>query len=113
MDEVLAAGCVLELDDTREIDRGTLEAECKYRGYLARHAQQRERVEAQSDREIPAEFEYDGIPGLSREVVERLSAVRPVTLGQAGRVPGVTPAAVAVVASRVARWRRPANRPTM
>lgn len=113
VNDILAAGCPLNLDDTREIDRGTLEAECKYRGYLVRHAQQRARVEAQSDREIPSDFEYEGIPGLSREVVERLTAVRPVTLGQAGRVPGVTPAAVAVVASRVARWRRPANRPTM
>jgi tRNA uridine 5-carboxymethylaminomethyl modification enzyme len=103
VDDVLAAGCALDLDDTREIDRGTLEAECKYRGYLVRHAQQRARVESQSERVIPADFQYLGIPGLSREVVERLSSVRPATLGQAGRVPGVTPAAVAIVASRLAR----------
>lgn len=101
--DVVAAGCALDLDDTREIDRGTLEAECKYRGYLVRHAQQRARVESQSARVIPSDFEYLGIPGLSREVVERLSSVRPATLGQAGRVPGVTPAAVAIVASRIAR----------
>ncbi len=101
--DVIAAGCSLDLDDTREVDRGTLEAECKYRGYLIRHAQQRARVESQSERVIPTEFQYLGIPGLSREVVERLSSVRPTTLGQAGRVPGVTPAAVAVVASRLAR----------
>lgn len=103
VDDVVTAGCALDLDDTREIDRGTIEAECKYRGYLVRHAQQRARVEAQSERVIPAGFEYAGIPGLSREVVERLSSVRPATLGQAGRVPGVTPAAVAIVASRLAR----------
>jgi len=103
VDEVLDAGCRLVLDDSREIDRATLEAECKYRGYLVRHAQQRARVESQREREIPAAFEYAGIPGLSREVVERLASVRPTTLGQAGRVPGVTPAAVAIVASRLAR----------
>jgi tRNA uridine 5-carboxymethylaminomethyl modification enzyme len=103
VDAVIAAGCALELDDTREVDRATLEAECKYRGYLIRHAQQRARVESQSERAIPADFQYVGIPGLSREVVERLSSVRPATLGQAGRVPGVTPAAVAIVASRIAR----------
>jgi len=103
VDEVLDAGCRLVLDDSREIDRATLEAECKYRGYLVRHAQQRARVESQREREIPAAFEYEGIPGLSREVVERLASVRPTTLGQAGRVPGVTPAAVAIVASRLAR----------
>ncbi len=103
VDQVMAAGCALDLDDSREIDRGTLEAECKYRGYLVRHAQQRARVESQSERGIPSDFEYAGVPGLSREVVERLSSVRPATLGQAGRVPGVTPAAVAIVASRLAR----------
>lgn len=103
VDQVVAAGCALNIDDSREIDRGTLEAECKYRGYLVRHAQQRARVESQSERIIPADFEYAGVPGLSREVVERLSSVRPATLGQAGRVPGVTPAAVAIVASRLAR----------
>jgi len=103
VDDVVAAGCALALDDTREVDRGTLEAECKYRGYLVRDAHQRARVESQSERVIPLDFEYLGIPGLSREVVERLSSVRPATLGQAGRVPGVTPAAVAIVASRLAR----------
>jgi tRNA uridine 5-carboxymethylaminomethyl modification enzyme len=103
VDQIVEAGCALNLDESREIDRGTLEAECKYRGYLVRNAQQRARVESQSERVIPADFEYAGVPGLSREVVERLSSVRPATLGQAGRVPGVTPAAVAIVASRLAR----------
>ncbi len=103
IDDLARAGCVFEQDDTREIDRATLEAECKYRGYLQRHALQRARVEAQSEKAIPPAFEYEGIPGLSREVVERLSSVRPATLGQAGRVPGVTPAAVAIVASRISR----------
>jgi tRNA uridine 5-carboxymethylaminomethyl modification enzyme len=46
------------------------------------------------------------VPGLSNEVVQRLSHVRPLTLGQALRVPGVTPAAVAVIALRVARYRQ-------
>lgn len=103
VDEIIGAGCPLDLDNVREIDRATLEAECKYRGYLLKHAQQRERVEAQRERSIPRDFEYAGIPGLSREVVDRLTAVRPTTLGQAGRVPGVTPAAVAIVAARLAR----------
>lgn len=103
IDEVARAGCAFVFDDQREIDRATIEAECKYRGYLTRQAQQQSRVEAQAERLIPESFMYTGIPGLSREVVERLSAVRPRTIGQAGRVPGVTPAAVAIVAARVAR----------
>ena len=46
-------------------------------------------------------FAYEGIPGLSREMVERLTSVRPETLAQAQRVPGVTPAAVALIASHL------------
>jgi tRNA uridine 5-carboxymethylaminomethyl modification enzyme len=83
----------------------TIEAEFRYAGYLKRHDAELARVRAQTDREIPAAFSYDAIPGLSREVVERLSQVRPATIGQAGRVPGVTPAALAIVASRVSRFR--------
>jgi tRNA uridine 5-carboxymethylaminomethyl modification enzyme len=50
---------------------------------------------------IPEHFRFDGIPGLSRESVERLTAVRPETLGQAARIPGLTPAAVAVIAAHL------------
>ncbi|GMV21028.1 MAG: tRNA uridine 5-carboxymethylaminomethyl modification enzyme MnmG [Acidimicrobiia bacterium] len=103
VDDVVSAGCALQLDDMREVDRATLEAECKYRGYLMRSAQQRERLARQQDTPIPVSFSYLGVPGLSREVVERLTQVRPETLGQAGRVPGVTPAAVAIIASRLRR----------
>jgi tRNA uridine 5-carboxymethylaminomethyl modification enzyme len=101
--EVVAAGYAFESDGVREVDAATLEAECKYRGYLKRHDAQHARVKAQQSRRIPEAFDYRAIPGLSREVVERLSAIRPETLGQAGRIPGMTPAAVAIVASRVAR----------
>jgi tRNA uridine 5-carboxymethylaminomethyl modification enzyme len=111
LESVVAAGYAFESDGVREIDAATLEAECKYRGYLKRHDAMQARVASQQERLIPADFDYGLVPGLSREVVERLSAIRPATLGQAGRVPGVTPAAVAIVASRVARW-RPVSVPT-
>jgi len=98
------AGFTLDTDAARaDLDTATIEAECKYRGYLKRHDAQLARTRAQETRAIPATFEYRGIPGLSREVVERLSHVRPASLGQASRVPGVTPAAVAIVAARLAR----------
>jgi tRNA uridine 5-carboxymethylaminomethyl modification enzyme len=48
-------------------------------------------------RRIPGDFDYRVVPGLSREILEKLERVRPETLGQAGRIPGVTPAAVAVL----------------
>jgi tRNA uridine 5-carboxymethylaminomethyl modification enzyme len=84
-------------------------AEFKYAGYLKRHDAQVARTRADEARPIPQDFVYAGVPGLSREVVERLSSVRPGTIGQASRVPGVTPAAVAIVAARIARDQRVAG----
>jgi tRNA uridine 5-carboxymethylaminomethyl modification enzyme len=83
------------------IDLVSLETEFRYEGYLRRQADAVERLRRQEERLIPATFEFEGIAGLSREMVERLSAVRPATLGQASRIPGVTPAAVALVAAHV------------
>jgi tRNA uridine 5-carboxymethylaminomethyl modification enzyme len=75
----------------------TIETEIKYEGYMKQQeAQIRRLVEAES-RRIPETFEYLGLPGLSREIIEKLQRVRPETLGQASRIPGVTPAAVAVL----------------
>jgi tRNA uridine 5-carboxymethylaminomethyl modification enzyme len=96
---VLAASAVRDA----QLDEATLLAEFKYSGYLKRHDAAWRRAVSQDSRAIPHAFTYTGIPGLSREVIERLSAVRPATLGQAGRVPGVTPAAVAILAARLAR----------
>jgi tRNA uridine 5-carboxymethylaminomethyl modification enzyme len=105
--DLAAQGFALERHaEELSLDAATLEAELKYRGYLKREDAQRARTESQEHRGIPPQFEYRGIPGLSREMVERLSAVRPATIGQAGRIPGVTPAAVAILAARVARSRR-------
>jgi tRNA uridine 5-carboxymethylaminomethyl modification enzyme len=104
VDAVRKAGEGFDVDaDHAVTDLATLEAEFRYAGYLKRDEAQLARVRAQSSRQIPAAFDYAGIPGLSREVIERLTAVRPTTIGQAGRVPGVTPAALAIVASRVDR----------
>ena len=84
-------------------DDATLSADLKYAGYLQRHDRLWQRALSQEQRPIPLRFQYAGIAGLSREIVERLTATRPGTLGQAARVPGVTPAAVAILASRLAR----------
>jgi tRNA uridine 5-carboxymethylaminomethyl modification enzyme len=84
-------------------DLATLETTIKYEGYLKRQQSDVERSKTEEQRSISAGFPYDKVPGLSREVVQRLKEVRPRTLGQAGRVPGVTPAAVAVVAAYLER----------
>ena len=83
------------------IDRASVETEFKYEGYLKREYQAVDRQHRQETRAIPDGFAYEGIPGLSREMIERLTQVRPGTLGQAGRIPGVTPAAVSVIAHQL------------
>lgn len=75
----------------------TVETESKYAGYLAQQERQIRRLKNAEDREIPGGFSYGDIPGLSKEVRQKLSRVRPESLGQAGRIPGVTPAAIAVL----------------
>jgi tRNA uridine 5-carboxymethylaminomethyl modification enzyme len=75
----------------------TVETELKYEGYISQQERQIQRLEDAEGRMIPAEFSFEGIPGLSTEVRQKLRRVRPTTLGQARRIPGVTPAAVAVL----------------
>jgi tRNA uridine 5-carboxymethylaminomethyl modification enzyme len=89
----------------RDIDVASVETEFKYEGYVRRQEAAVERQRRQEDRMIPRDFAFAGIPGLSRESVERLSSVRPGTLGQALRIPGITPAAVAVIAAYLDRPR--------
>ena len=96
----------LEVDDRdRELDLASAETAVKYVGYLERQAQAVERTRRQEYTRIPADFAFDQVPGLSRELVQRFTQVRPETLGQALRIPGSTPAAVAVVSAFI-RQRR-------
>jgi len=74
----------------------TVETETKYGGYIAQQERQMERLKDSERRPIPSEFAYS-IPGLSREIQDKLQRVRPETLGQAARIPGVTPAAIAIL----------------
>jgi tRNA uridine 5-carboxymethylaminomethyl modification enzyme len=75
----------------------TVETEMKYEGYIQQQERQIVRLRDSERRRIPSEFSFSGIPGLSREIQEKLERVRPETLGQAGRIPGITPAAIAVL----------------
>ena len=83
------------------VDFTSLETFYRYEGYLRRQGESVERLKRQESRLIPADFRFEGIPGLSRESVERLTSVRPETVGQALRIPGLTAAAVALVAAHV------------
>lgn len=75
----------------------TVETGIKYKGYLDQQERQISRLKESERRPLPEGMNYSGIPGLSREVSERLQRVRPATIGQAARIPGVTPAAVAIL----------------
>lgn len=74
-----------------------VEIACKYQGYITRQQDEIDRVRAQQDFPLPVDLDYAGIHGLSNEVVQKLNQVKPATLGQAGRISGVTPAAVSLL----------------
>jgi tRNA uridine 5-carboxymethylaminomethyl modification enzyme len=90
-------------DGTTALDLLSLETAVKYSGYLKQEAARAERARREEHRRIPADFTFDTGPGLSREARERLAQVRPETLGQASRIPGLTPAAVMVLGAYVSR----------
>ena len=105
LSDLISSGRIaLEVDPSgATIDVASVETEFKYEGYLKRQHASVLRQQKSGERVIPASFRFEGIPGLSREMVERLTHTRPGTLGQAGRIPGVTPAAVAVIAACLSR----------
>ena len=74
-----------------------LETEARYTGYLRRQDAEIARLRRQETQAIPEDFDYSKVRGLSTEVREKLESARPGTLGQAGRIPGVTPAAVSLL----------------
>ena len=88
----------------RLLDLASVETAVKYEGYLVRQQQAVSRARHAERRRIPDEFPFERVPGLSREMVQRFSEARPETLGQAQRIPGVTPAAVAVVGAYLDRF---------
>jgi tRNA uridine 5-carboxymethylaminomethyl modification enzyme len=77
----------------------------KFEGYVERERQRASKIAGMDGVAIPDSLDYRAIPGLSHEAVEKLSSVRPATLGQAARIPGLTPAAVSIIAIFMARAR--------
>jgi tRNA uridine 5-carboxymethylaminomethyl modification enzyme len=75
----------------------SVETEIKYEGYLRQQDKAIERLKKSEQRNIPDWFDYRAVSGLSREMQEKLSKIKPRTIGQASRIPGVTPAAVSLV----------------
>ena len=86
------------------LERGSLETTARFEGYLRQQESELHRARRAERRHIPPAFPYSEVPGLSREVVERLSNTRPETIGQAQRIPGITPAAIAVISVALERY---------
>lgn len=80
-------------EDVRE----QVEIQIKYQGYIDRQLEQVERAKKLEHTRIPGDLEYCGLSGLSAEVREKLQKYQPDTLGQASRIPGVTPAAITIL----------------
>ena len=94
------ADVVQLLGETPELPADVIEQveiHLKYEGYIRRQLEQVARVEQYDHMPLPTAFDYGQIPGLSHEIREKLTHIRPATLGQAGRIAGVTPAAVAIL----------------
>jgi len=99
--ELLPEGSSLDPLVARQV-----EVSAKYEGYVGRMLQDVARFRETEEWTIPSDLDYFAIPGLSTEVRERLSAVRPCSLGQASRIPGVTPAAISILSVWSRRPRR-------
>ncbi|HSR69084.1 MAG TPA: tRNA uridine-5-carboxymethylaminomethyl(34) synthesis enzyme MnmG [Acidobacteriota bacterium] len=83
--------------ELRGDEANVVETEVKYEGYIRRQERDVQRVRKMETRRIPGDFDYGGVEGLSSEMKERFGRVRPESLGQAARIPGVTPAAVSIL----------------
>jgi tRNA uridine 5-carboxymethylaminomethyl modification enzyme len=83
-----------------------VEIQTKYEGYIAQQRETAHKLSRLEDRKIPPDFDYRRLPGISREILAKLEEVRPVSLGQAGRIQGMTPAALSIIMVAVEKIRR-------
>lgn len=96
MDELIAEG-VLKTEALCREDVVSLETSIKYEGYLKQQEREVEKLRKAESRRIPPDLDYANMPGLSREIVEKLTRVRPQSIAQASRIPGITPAAISIL----------------
>ncbi|MFJ1338310.1 tRNA uridine-5-carboxymethylaminomethyl(34) synthesis enzyme MnmG [Pseudomonas caricapapayae] len=91
---------LMEVTGGSEIDPQVaeqVEIKTKYAGYIDRQQEEIARLRASEDTRLPDDIDYSGISGLSKEIQSKLGQIRPETLGQASRIPGVTPAAISLL----------------
>ena len=96
INELIAEG-VLKTEVLRREDIVSLETSIKYEGYLKQQEREVEKLRKAEAKRIPAELDYGNMPGLSREIVEKLTRIRPQSIAQASRIPGITPASISIL----------------
>ena len=106
--EALGINSVQDIETYEEI-----ELQIKYSGYIKRQLQQIGRFKKLESKPIPMAFDYDGTPGFSREVREKLKKVRPASIGQASRISGVTPAAISLLLVALEKYRGESSRDSL
>jgi tRNA uridine 5-carboxymethylaminomethyl modification enzyme len=88
---------VIDAENLRREDLISIETSIKYQGYLRQQEREVERLRKAEAKTIPDNLDYVSMPGLSREIVEKLSRIRPASIAQASRIPGITPAALSIL----------------
>ncbi|GBC84892.1 tRNA uridine 5-carboxymethylaminomethyl modification enzyme MnmG [bacterium HR11] len=106
LDRLLEAYDLPEITALAYEEKYSMELEVKYEGYIRRQLQEVERMKKRLDLRIPPDFPVDRVPGLRKEIVEKLQKYRPETLADALRIQGVTPAAVVLLSYYIDRWQR-------
>jgi tRNA uridine 5-carboxymethylaminomethyl modification enzyme len=106
MEDLIAEG-VLEAKGLRREDVVSLETRIKYEGYLKQQDREVERLRKAESRRIPEDLDYANMPGLSHEIVEKLQRIRPHSIAQASRIPGMTPAAISILLFQIEMRRKP------
>jgi tRNA uridine 5-carboxymethylaminomethyl modification enzyme len=96
LEEMLAEG-VVEIEKLRREDLVSIETAIKYEGYLKQQTREVERLRQAESRRIPDGLNYAAMPGLSKEIIEKLSRIRPQSIAQASRIPGITPASISIL----------------
>src|SRR5438105_2932499 len=88
---------VVETEPLRREDVVSLETSIKYEGYLKQQDREVEKLRKAESKRLPPEMNYKEMPGLSREIVEKLTRIQPQSIAQASRIPGITPAAISIL----------------
>jgi tRNA uridine 5-carboxymethylaminomethyl modification enzyme len=83
-----------------------VQIQVKYEGYIQKQRETAEKLKKIEGMKIPEDFNYISVNGLSREVLSKLQEVKPVNLGQASRIPGITPAAISLLMIAIERLKR-------